>query len=249
MGVGLQRLLSEALQDHFQEHFNNMKETVLHAAMRASIKGVWLESPEDAKAAVNEFCAQSNAGHGDQAYLKIVLLLRQSVHRLKVVSECVSALTGTTKLQFRRDARLSCKGEHVSVREAGARRCLSAHPRRHALPTPRGVRSSRINASASRCTNAPPRCLWSTHMRFIPGGQCHRRTETRHSRQVIGELGGIEAARVSDGLTLLRQRLYISYRRLADALVGEGTTVRPTSPISFQSFLPRCTPACRSCRF
>ena len=65
----------EALQDMFQEHFSNMQKTFLRiVAIRHSIKcvlravaAVSLESPKDARAAVNKFCAQPDAGGADQA--------------------------------------------------------------------------------------------------------------------------------------------------------------------------------------
>lgn len=75
---------------------------------------------------------------------------------------------------------------------------------------------------------------------FHPRGQRHRGTETRRSRQVIRELGGTKAASVSDWPTLCgKDRTSIAvgsfsglYRRLADAVVSEGTTMLKAPALS-----------------
>ena len=156
-----------------------------------------LESLEDARAAVNEFCDQTDAGRAGQ---KSLLVLRKSVQRLTVLGNYVYSLAGTTQLQFHRDATLSWECEHVA-----------AVTWAHAIACPRIFGD--VFAATTRCAELSDQCvkvsmdeciatLSLEHMRFISTSQRHRRTETRRSREVIGEYRGIEAADVSDWLIL-----------------------------------------------
>ena len=146
-------------------------------------------------------------------------LFDSQCRRLKVVSEHVFSLTCTKQLQVRRDATLSCESEDVAAVTYAIAHASIQCDTLAATTRCAELSDQCANISMDECTAA----FSLKHMRFIPGVSAIEGDTQKASKQRTSAIGQHVATKAVHQMPW-ESSLGLD-RRLADALVGEGTTM------------------------